>query len=107
MNINGEQISNLRFADDIVLIANSAEEMENMIRKLENKGAESGVTMNNNKTKIFLNDNTVENMEQATYLSQQITFENRTEKEVNTRICKTWKKYWSLMRIFKGLFNNL
>ncbi len=43
-------------------------------------------------------------MDKGIYLGQLISFENRTEKEIETRISKTWKKFWSLKNIFKGPF---
>lgn len=40
--INGEKMSNLRFADDVAVLFSSIIELENMIKELENKGMDSG-----------------------------------------------------------------
>ncbi len=69
--------------------------------------------MNTKKTKIITKSKNfigteisgIEIVEKTTYLGQIISFENWGEKEVNTRISKTWKKYWALRDIFKGNLN--
>lgn len=123
INVNGVWLSNLRFADDIALIAKSEEELEEMIKDLEEKSTEAGMSINFKKSKKLVNETQetenqtiVENKKeersmigsvvQATYLGQQVAFKNRTEIEVNARITKAWNKYWSLKEIFKGPFKN-
>ncbi len=50
ININGQNITNLRFADDIVLFACSKEEVVEMIKELvDHFGREAGLTMNTKK----------------------------------------------------------
>lgn len=39
---------------------------------------------------------------QYTYLGQIVLFEDKMEKEIQKRITNAWKKYWSLMHIFKS-----
>lgn len=46
IKINGEYLNNLRFADDVVLIASKKEELENMIRDLHNKVQIAGLNIN-------------------------------------------------------------
>lgn len=121
INVNGVWLSNLRFADDIVLIAKSNNELTEMISELKEKSNEAGLTMNLKKSKKLVEENegsesqkkyseneeeNIETVSQATYLGQQIAFKNRTEIEVNARITKAWNKYWSLKEIFKGPFKN-
>ena len=86
--------------------------------ELKGKASESGLTINFKRTKRLVKkhdetvtktpskDDDIETVTQATYLGQQIAFENRTEIEINTRISKAWSKYWSLKYIFKGPFKN-
>lgn len=47
----------------------------------------------------------IETVMEETYLGQLQTWTDRTEKEVNVRITKTLKKYWSLKHISNGPFN--
>ncbi|EYC29319.1 hypothetical protein Y032_0006g2912 [Ancylostoma ceylanicum] len=49
-SIDGTKISNLRSADDIVLIANSAAEMETMVNELNVAGLKIGLEINMSKT---------------------------------------------------------
>jgi hypothetical protein len=37
ININGSRLSNLRFADDIVLFSNSASELERLLEELHER----------------------------------------------------------------------
>ncbi len=46
----------------------------------------------------------IEIVEASSYLVQIIVLEKRTEKEMTARIAKTWAKYWTLKKIFKGPF---
>ena len=48
---------------------------------------------------------TFEIVDEANYLGQKLSFEERTEKEISARIEKAWK-YWSLKSIFKGPYKN-
>ena len=111
--VNGERLNNLWFSDDIVLITDNINELRVMIQERNEVGKEAELTIDIAKTKIltkntetdFLIDN--QNIEKVTgiiYLGQLISFENRTEKEVNRRITLTWKKFLSLKLIFNGPF---
>ncbi len=91
--------------------------MKVMIEKLNQCGIEAGLTMNIEKAKILsrkgdlkeiiINGGKIEMVEEASYLGQIIALEKRTEKEINARIAKTWTKYWTLKKIFKGLSQHL
>ncbi|KAK0402275.1 hypothetical protein QR680_016244 [Steinernema hermaphroditum] len=52
ININGRKLSNLRFADDIALIANTEEELQQLVTELDEVSRRSGLNMNREKTKI-------------------------------------------------------
>ena len=49
--INGVNITNLRFADNVILFSESEEELNEMIEELIEKQEESGLTLNVEKTK--------------------------------------------------------
>lgn len=46
VNINGQYISHLRFADDIVIIAESLQELEKMLNSLSDSSRRVGLGMN-------------------------------------------------------------
>ena len=56
LNINGETLNHLRFADDIILFAQSEEELKNLLEDLNREGRKDGMKMNKKKTKIMCNE---------------------------------------------------
>ncbi len=111
LRINGEYLNNLRFADDVVLIGRSREEIESFGTELAEKSRLAGLEVNWNKTRILTKEARervrIEGVEvgweeEFRYLGQIVSFMNRREKELKARIMKGWKKYWSLKDIFKG-----
>ena len=46
VKINGERLSNLRFADDIILFVGSEEHLENLLKDLNVEGKRNGLKMN-------------------------------------------------------------
>lgn len=111
ININGEYLNHLRFADDIIIISESHEQLEYMLRTLDEESRECGLHMNPEKTCLMTNGekiplcihrHTLNYVEEYTYLGQNITFIDHTLKEIDTRIKKAWNKYWSLKHIFKS-----
>ena len=56
ININGVRLSTLRFADDIVVFAESEEKLKDMLEDLNNEGKRDGMKLNKKKTKIMCNE---------------------------------------------------
>lgn len=114
--INGKALNNLRFADDIVLIAKSPDELLQMIKDLNEKAQMAGLHMNMSKTKILSNapqskkfvteETEIERVDEIKYLGQIISLNDKNEKEIKNRIGLGWKKFWSLGHILKGKFQN-
>ena len=52
IEISGRNINNLRYADDITLMAES-EELKSLLMKVKDKGEKAGLKLNNQKTKIM------------------------------------------------------
>ncbi len=53
LKVDGEYLNNLTFADDIVLLSNSGEDLEKMISDLHRESLKVGLKMNMKKTKIM------------------------------------------------------
>lgn len=111
LNINGEQLSHLRFADDIILFATTKEHLQSMIIDLERESRKVGLTMNTSKTKamtnasedtVIINGEPIEFVKEYTYLGQQISTTDIMSKEIDTRIGKAWKCYWGLKEVMKN-----
>lgn len=111
IEINGKWLSNLRFADDIVLFAKGIEQLEEMIKQLLVMCEEVGLYPNYQKTKLMtngvkeefeINNHKLAYVEEYIYLGQLISFSDRGTKEVQRRLALGWKKFWSLRHIMKG-----
>jgi len=55
LKINGEYLSHLRFADDIVLIAADLNLAQVMLQQLNEESSNVGLKMNLSKTKVMTN----------------------------------------------------
>ena len=53
IKIAGRNINNLRYADDITLMAESEEELKSLLMKVKEEGEKVGLKLNNQKTKIM------------------------------------------------------
>ena len=53
MKIAGRNINNLRYADDTTLMAESKEELKNLLMKLKEESEQVGLKLNIQKTKIM------------------------------------------------------
>ncbi|XP_063619666.1 uncharacterized protein LOC134792326 [Cydia splendana] len=111
ININGEKLNHLRFADDLIVLSDNQRDLEKMLVQLEKESNIVGLTLNTDKTKLMtnhekapisLNNSCIEYVNQYTYLGQIISPEDQMTKEINTRICNAWKSYWSLKEVMKN-----
>ncbi|MBP1527199.1 MAG: hypothetical protein H9Q66_04685 [Spiroplasma ixodetis] len=114
IKMDGRYLSNLRFADDLILLSTSKEELMQMKEDLEEKSREGGLEINYNKTKYMkyngsgalieqTGDGTdIEEVKEYNYLGQVVAFEDRTEKELKNRKSKAWRKFWALKKILEN-----
>ena len=54
IKIAGRNINNLRYADDITLMAESEEELNSLLVKVKEESEKAGLKLNNQKTKIMV-----------------------------------------------------
>lgn len=109
--IRGHHLSNLRFADDLVIFARSAYDLTRLLQELHSESRKIGLEMSETKTKVMTNwkltpitigNTTLEYVKEYIYLGKVISFVDCTKKEVERRIGNTWKRYWSMKEIFKS-----
>jgi len=117
ININGKFLNNLRFADDIVLIATSMEQIETMLLQLNDESRKIGLKMNMSKTKVMTNidgaspikieDGEIEIVDSYKYLGHdmKLGLDNQTT-EIKRRIGLGWAAFGKLRYIFKSRMNN-
>ncbi|GBP25976.1 LINE-1 retrotransposable element ORF2 protein [Eumeta japonica] len=80
LNINGEKLNHLRFADDLILFSENSKSLEKMLQQLSDESEKAGLKMNLSKTKIMTNA-------EPTDLDTDICWE---EKEKWTRLITEW-----------------
>ena len=85
MKIDGEFLSNLRFADDIFLCTETPQEL--MLQELSDESRRMGLKMNIAKTKVMVVDNTpinvnnvlIENVQGYMYLGQHYSLKEKNQ----------------------------
>lgn len=112
LSIEGRYLSHLRFADDLVLLSESSQQLQYMLDTLHKASRQVGLEMNITKTKVMTNfkksnigiDNDFINyVDHYIYLGKQIGFNRESNSlEVERRVKHTWNKYWSYKEIFKS-----
>lgn len=98
IKINGESLTHLRFADDIVLFAKTAEDISAMIEGLAIEREKVGLTLNPEKTRVMTNGNKdtihlgnteINYTDEYVYLGQLITQKQPMCEEVKKRIANS------------------
>ena len=95
VKIDGEFLTNLRFADDIFLCTETPQELEQMLQELSDESRRMCLKMNIAKTKVMVVDHTpinvnnvpIEHIEGYVYLGQRYSLkEKNQDKETQRRI---------------------
>lgn len=107
--IDGKKISNLRFADDIVLISTNTEEMQIMVNELNVAGKRIGLEMNMEKTKVMvnqwcegmihLNGTVIQQVDSYVYLGREINMNNDLTAEISRRRRAAWAAFGSIVEV--------
>ena len=107
ININGIRLSNLRFADDIMMFAESEEKLKDMLEDLNNEGKRDGMKLHKEKTKIMCNEvvrsrlrtgvmidrEQLEEVTEYKYLGRLVTSGNDISKQISQRIISGWRRF--------------
>lgn len=110
LKIDGRTLTHLRFADDIVLFANTSEELEKMINELAAESIKVGLKLNPDKTKIMTNNKKIpitvaeapiSYVDEYIYLGQLMATKDPIDKEIDRRVTNGWKRYWNLKEVMK------
>lgn len=115
IRVDGGMLNHLRFADDVVVLASSLEELQTMLEQLHHTSAQVGLKMNLSKTKtlneneeqVIVNGQRIENVKEYIYLGHAIKLgkENQTT-EISRRIKLGWAAFGKLNFIFKSKIPN-
>ena len=112
VKIDGEFLSNLRFADEIFLCTETPQELQQMLKEPSDESRRMGLLrMIIAKTKVMVVDNTpinvnnvlIENVQGYRYLGQHYSLkEKNQDKEIQRRIMAGWAAYAKHRDIFEN-----
>lgn len=110
--IGGKTISNLRYADDIVLLATSPEELQDLVSRVEKAAKEYNMVINAAKTKVLTNTGKtlevmveggkLEQVESFGYLGSKLTADADCAGEVKTRLAIGMAAMVKLTKMWKN-----
>ena len=95
IKIAGRNINNLRYADDITLMAESEEELKSLLMKVKEESEKVGLKCNIQKMKIMANGpitsweidgETVETVSDFIFLGSKITADGNCSHEIKRRL---------------------
>ena len=112
VRIDGEYLSHLIFADDIVLIANSTSKLQDMLQDIHDISKPVGLKMHLGKTKIMCNKHVnkddvivdgkkIEEVDSYVYLGQMVTKDHDQIQEMKRRIGQGWSAFCKLDNIMR------
>ena len=111
LKIAGRNINNLRFADDITLMAESEEELKSLLMKVKEESENIGLKLNIQKTKSMasspitsweIDGETVETVSDFIFLDSKITADGDCSHEIKRRLLLGRKVMTNLDSIFKS-----
>ena len=95
IKITGSNINNLRYADDTILMAESKEELKNVLMKVKENSEKASLTLNIQKTKIMesgpitswqKDGETMETVRDFIFLVSKITADGHCSHESKRRL---------------------
>ena len=105
IKIAGRNINNLRYADDITLIAENKEELKSLLMKVKEEGEKIGLKLNIQKTKIMasgpitpwqIDGKTMETVTDLIFLGSKIAADSDCSHEI--KMLALWKKSYDKPR---------
>ena len=109
--IAGRNINNFRYADDITLMAESEEELKNLLMKVKEESEKAGLKLRNQKTKIMasgpitswqIDGETMETVRYFIFLGSKITVDGDCSHEIKRCLLLGRKAMTNLDSIFKS-----
>ena len=98
--MDGETLTDLRFADDVALFTKTPQQMESQMNTLNNISKTVGLKMHKGKTKFMINypnqdslcieNEEIEKVEHYKYLGQTTYLKETTKEEIKCKIRNGW-----------------
>ena len=111
IKISGRNINNLRYAGDAILMAESEEELKNLLMKVKEESEQVGLMLNIQKTKIMasgpitswpIDGETVETVTDFIFLGSKITADGECSHEMKRHLLLGRKAKTNLDSILKS-----
>ena len=111
IKIVGRNISNLRYSDDITLMAESEEELKSLLMKVKEESEKVGLKLNSQKTKIMasgpitswqIDGEIMETVTDFIFLGSKITADGDCSQEIKRRLLFGRKIVTNLDSILKS-----
>ena len=111
IKIAGRNINNLRYADDVTLMAESEEELKSLLMKVKDESEKVGLKPNIQKTKIMatgpitswqIDGETMETVRDFIFLGSKITADGDCSHEIKRCLLLGRKAMTNLFSILKG-----
>ena len=111
IKIAGENINNLRYADDTTLMAESEEELKSLLMKFKEKSEKVGLNLNIQKTKMMvsgpitswqIDGETMETVRDFVFLGSKITADGDCSHEIKKRLLLGRKIMTNIDSTFKS-----
>ena len=100
VNVDGENLSNVRFADDVALLNETTKQMEKHMNNLNSESMKVGLKIHKGKTKyvtnyadsedILIGQQKIEKVTEFKYLGQTTHLKDTTKEEIYARIRAAW-----------------
>jgi len=108
---NQQHLTDLDFADDIVLIAKTFSELDDLTRRLSTEGSKVGLKISDEKTKsmhvmsrdnntLSIQNHQIEDVDEFTYLGSVITTGGGADQDIKQRLGKAMGVFRKLQRIW-------
>ena len=116
VNVDGENLTNLRFADDVALFNETTKQMENHLNNLNSESLKVGLKIHKGKTKymtnhadsedILIDQQKIEKVTEFKYLGQTTHLKDTTKEEIYVRIRAAWSCFGKKTRKYSRINNS-
>ena len=100
INVDGKNLTNLKFTDDVALFNETTKQMEKHLNNLNSESLKVGLKIHKGKTKymtnhadsedILIDQPKIEKVTEFKYLGQTTHLKDTTKKEIYARIRAAW-----------------
>ena len=112
IDVDGMEITDLDYADDVLLLTDSIEQAHVAINWVQEAGRKVGLELNAKKTvwlaknvkpaKLYVNGTEIEKSESIVYLGSQVDADGGMSEEVDRRVNAANRVFWSFRRLWKN-----